>query len=252
MPLLVDLVACYINWSVWNSMPCSFMYVLSKTFPVTDHLLKPFKQKTFNPFPQTNVYAADDSWKLYSLVLLVFVVIFFILFSSKTSAYDLSYVGKGLTLKPFPTFNKITEDNIYIIKKNLYKSKYYYWNNIKHCVKRKVCSYWIQKSSASKFICKWEWVNPFPHTTILKQTTLNIFCQKMKNLYNWMDNLWLKVDTLWQKVCSFWAISSFVAMFLKSHLPQRRQKASICGKELKIRCRKFGRTAVLNSTYILL
>ena len=27
--------------------------------------------------------------------------------------------------------------------------------------------------------CKWKTVNPFPHTTIL-----NIFCQKMENLYN--------------------------------------------------------------------
>ena len=26
--------------------------------------------------------------------------------------------------------------------------------------------------------------NPFPHTTILQQTTLNIFCEKIENLYN--------------------------------------------------------------------
>ena len=26
--------------------------------------------------------------------------------------------------------------------------------------------------------------NPFPHMTILQQTTLNIFCQKIENLYN--------------------------------------------------------------------
>ena len=39
-------------------------------------------------------------------------------------------------------------------------------------------------------------VNPFPHTTILQQTTLNIFCQIMENLYNWMDNLWLKVENI--------------------------------------------------------
>ena len=32
-------------------------------------------------------------------------------------------------------------------------------------------------------------LNPFPHTTILQQTTLNIFCQKLENLYNYMDNL---------------------------------------------------------------
>ena len=41
--------------------------------------------------------------------------------------------------------------------------------------------------------------NPFPHTTILQQTTLNTFCQKIENLYNWMDDLWLKVETLCQK-----------------------------------------------------
>ena len=28
--------------------------------------------------------------------------------------------------------------------------------------------------------------NPFPHTTILQKTNV---CQKMENLYNWMDNL---------------------------------------------------------------
>ena len=38
--------------------------------------------------------------------------------------------------------------------------------------------------------------NPFPHTTILQQTTLNIFCRIMENLYNWMDNLWLKVENI--------------------------------------------------------
>ena len=35
-----------------------------------------------------------------------------------------------------------------------------------------------------------------PHTTILQQTTFNIFCQKMENLYNWMDNQWLKVENI--------------------------------------------------------
>ena len=39
-------------------------------------------------------------------------------------------------------------------------------------------------------------INPFPHTTILQQTTLNSFCQKMENLYNWMDNLWLIVENI--------------------------------------------------------
>ena len=39
-------------------------------------------------------------------------------------------------------------------------------------------------------------LNPFPHTTILQQTTLNIFCQNIENLHNWMDNLWQKVENI--------------------------------------------------------
>ena len=38
--------------------------------------------------------------------------------------------------------------------------------------------------------------NAFPHMTIFHQTTLNIFCHKIENLYNWMDNLWLKVENI--------------------------------------------------------
>ena len=32
--------------------------------------------------------------------------------------------------------------------------------------------------------------------TILTRTTLNILCQKIENLFNWMDNLWLKVENI--------------------------------------------------------
>ena len=32
--------------------------------------------------------------------------------------------------------------------------------------------------------CLREKVDPFPHTTILQQTTLNMFYQKIENLYN--------------------------------------------------------------------
>ena len=67
-------------------------------------------------------------------------------------------------------------------------------------------SYW-QKYSKVGIFCvvifftSYHWAgvsnvfNPFPHTTIL-QTTLNIFCQKMENPYNWKDNLWLKVENI--------------------------------------------------------
>ena len=77
-------------------------------------------------------------------------------------------------------------------------------------------------------------LNPFPHTTILQQTTLNLFCQNIENLNNWMDNLWQKVEKHCGKRrnCTFCAISSFVTKFSKSRLLQRRLKASIWGKGL--------------------
>ena len=70
---------------------------------------------------------------------------------------------------------------------------------------------------------KLDFFNPFPHTTILQQTTLNIFCQKIENLYNWMDNLWQKVENIVAKgeIARF---EQFL-MFSKSCLLQRRQKA---------------------------
>ena len=82
--------------------------------------------------------------------------------------------------------------------------------------------------------CMGKGFNPFPHTTILQQTTLNVFCQNIENLHNWMDNLWQKRGKHCGKRrnCTFCAIFSFVTMFSKSRLLQRRQKASIWGKGL--------------------
>ena len=67
--------------------------------------------------------------------------------------------------------------------------------------------------------------NPFPHTTVLQQTTLNIFCQKMENLYNWMDNLWLKVENIVAKgeIARFEQFL-ILSLFSKSRLLQRCQK----------------------------
>ena len=48
---------------------------------------------------------------------------------------------------------------------------------------------------SNKFIL-FQALNPLRHTTILQQMTLNIFCPKMENLYNWIDNLWLKVENI--------------------------------------------------------
>ena len=54
--------------------------------------------------------------------------------------------------------------------------------------------------------------NPFPHTTILQQTTFNVLCQKIENLYNWVDNLWLKV----KNIVSKGEIARFVQFLLLS------------------------------------
>ena len=62
----------------------------------------------------------------------------------------------------------------------------------------------LKLSSAAKefkIVCLYEGgqvlINPFPHTTILQQTTLNVFCQNIENLHYWMDiNLWLKVENI--------------------------------------------------------
>ena len=50
-------------------------------------------------------------------------------------------------------------------------------------------------------------LNPFPHTTILQQTTLNVFCQNIEIQIEWItyDKKW---KTLWQKeklhvLCNF-------------------------------------------------
>ena len=78
--------------------------------------------------------------------------------------------------------------------------------------------------------------NPSTHTTILHQTTLNIFWQKIENLYNWMDNLWLKGENIVAKgeIARFEQFLLLSLMLSKSHLLQRRQKASIWGKGLTI------------------
>ena len=80
-----------------------------------------------------------------------------------------------------------------------------------------------------------DYFNPFSHTTILQQTTLNLFCQNIENLHNWMDNLWLKVENIVVK----WEIARFVqflllSLFSKSLLLRRRPKAFIWGEGLRI------------------
>ena len=93
----------------------------------------------------------------------------------------------------------------------------------------------LTAAEASNCVCMRETVNPFPHTTILQQTTLNIFCQIMENLYNWTDNLWLKVENI-VTIGEIARLVQFLLLslcFQKSRLLQRHQKASIWGKGLK-------------------
>ena len=79
-------------------------------------------------------------------------------------------------------------------------------------------------------------VNTFSLTTILQQMTFNMFCQKIENLYNWMDKSLTKSGKHCGKGrnCLFWAISYFVTMFSKSCLLQRCQKESIWGNVLTL------------------
>ena len=87
------------------------------------------------------------------------------------------------------------------------------WYIIVHCEKRRNLLFWtmsqfpldvfnicllhghLKLSIISKMSNDSD-LNPFPHTTILQQTTLNEFCQIMENLNNWMDNLWQKVENM--------------------------------------------------------
>ena len=60
------------------------------------------------------------------------------------------------------------------------------------------------KGLVSKLYLEWlvrknvrQLFNPFYiQQNILQQMYSNIFCQKIENLYNWMDNLWLKVENI--------------------------------------------------------
>ena len=70
-------------------------------------------------------------------------------------------------------------------------------------------------------------VNPFPHTTNLKQMTLKMAGQKYEN------PLWMIVLII-NRIISFAVAKGESAhSILKSHLLQRCQKPSVCGKELK-------------------
>ena len=80
-------------------------------------------------------------------------------------------------------------------------------------------------------------INPFPHTTILQQTTLNIFCQKIENLYNWMDNI----------LCNFFfchyvfkkpsAAEASESVYMRERV--KRSFPSFCWDIFKVNCCRF-------------
>ena len=106
------------------------------------------------------------------------------------------------------------------------------WN---HCDKREKFSSWaifpfvriqnLYAADASNYM--WERVNPFPHTTILQQTTLNVFCQNIENLYNWMDNLWPKVKNIVAK--------GEIARFVQFLLLSLCFKKAVCSRGVRKR-----------------
>ena len=79
-------------------------------------------------------------------------------------------------------------------------------------------------------------VNPFPHTTIMQQTTLKTYGQDYVISFILMESLIIKrsrTNCGERRNCSFGAISSFVTMFSKV-VCCRCQKASVCWKGLKM------------------
>ena len=84
----------------------------------------------------------------------------------------------------------------------------------------------------------WIWkslLNPFSHTTISQQTTFNIFCHKIENLYNWMDNLWPKVENIVTK--------GEIARFKQFHLLSLCFQNAVCCREsvyMRERVKEFG------------
>ena len=85
------------------------------------------------------------------------------------------------------------------------------------------------------FYAKSIWLNPFLHTENLQQWTLKTYLLFLRKIplheSTIIEKSWKVGDK--RRNYLFWAISSFSAMFSKSHLLRKHQKASICGKGLR-------------------
>ena len=117
----------------------------------------------------------------------------------KSSAADLLYVGKGWTLMPlFVKCSVLGYGQLLTELVHTYiRVRWLKYDNWSHPRKNNECNMFVLSNKQwVRQHLRYVLVNPFPHTTILRQTTLNVFCQKMENLHNWMDNLWLKVENI--------------------------------------------------------
>ena len=111
-----------------------------------------------------------------------------------STAADLLYVGKGIWTG-FPKAWLLRVINVFV---NVYINR------------REWCRFLVHILIFSPFL------NPFPHTANLQQTTLRMSTKNMENLYNCRYNYWKKLKTLCQKEkLIVWAISPFVTMFWK-------------------------------------
>ena len=89
-----------------------------------------------------------------------------------------------------------------------------------------------------KFHC----FNLFPHTTILQQTTLNVFCQNTEIEWITFDKKW---KTLWQKeklhvLCNFFFC----------HYVFKKQSAAEASESVYMRVKPYQHTANLQQTIL--
>ena len=96
----------------------------------------------------------------------------------------------------FPTYNNFAADDFEKIYSRYGKSLKNHCKKVESIVAKGaiarfeeifLLSQSFQTSSAadaSRCVYRLERVNPFPHMTIMQQTTLNIFCKKIEHLYN--------------------------------------------------------------------
>ena len=107
-------------------------------------------------------------------------------------------------------------------------------NNFKHeRVDNFTCKALIKWYERFYILCELAYSTLFPHTLLCSRWLWKLIWKNLETPLKWKWNNWKELKTWRQKEkLLVWAISSFVAMFSKSCLLQRRQKASIWRKGL--------------------